>query len=292
MKAPFLSISTKGNPTRKIQLKALRVPVMLALLAFWALVILAPVFGLAYQAFKAPPEFSQVRQNIIKTEGGGETGFFVKQALDLLLPVIPESLLYAGIGASVICILGFVFAYFAQRKEYKFFDAILLVVFAIPATVFGIALIKFYNRPVLDSVYSSFLIIVIAYLGRFMFIASKVMSHAIGKVPFSLEQAAMLSGAHPAQRIWKILFPLIAEGIFAAFIIIFVFCLGEVGTTIVVYPPGSSLLPIKIATAMHSTPEGLMSGMVFIALMITLTVLALLFAGYSFISRNSAWKQA
>ena len=125
-----------------------------------------------------------------------------------------------------------------------------------------------------------------------MFIASKVMSHAIGKVPFSLEQSAMLAGGTPIQRFGKILFPLIAEGFFAAFIIVFVFCLGEVGTTIVVYPPGSSLLPIKIATAMHSTPEGLMSGMVFIALMITLVALALLFAGYSFISRNKSWKQA
>ncbi|MDZ4844638.1 MAG: ABC transporter permease subunit [Chitinophagales bacterium] len=292
MKAPFLSIGTKGNPTNKIQLKTLRIPVMLALLAFWVVVILLPIFGLAYQAFKAPPEFSQVRQNIIETEGGGETGFYVKRALDLLLPVIPESLLYAAIGASVICILGFVFAYFAQRKSYHFFDAVLLVVFAIPATVFGIALIKFYNRPVLDSVYSSFLIIVIAYVGRFTFIASKVMSHAIGKVPFSLEQSAMLAGASPLQRIGKILFPLIAEGFFAAFIISFVFCLGEVGTTIVVYPPGSSLLPIKIATAMHSTPEGLMSGMVFVALMITLAALTLLFAGYSFISKNKSWKQA
>lgn len=291
VKAPFLSIGTKGNPVKRIGLRWLRLPVMFGLISLWLLIIVVPLTGLAKQAFKAPPEFSQVRQNIIQTEGGGETGYYVKQALDLLMPVIPESLLYAAIGAVVISILGFVFAYFAQRKNYRFFDAVLLMVFAIPATVFGIALIKFYNRPVLDAVYSSFMIIIIAYTGRFAFIASKVMGHAIGKVPFSLEQSAMIAGAKPLQRILKILAPLIAEGFFATFIISFVFCLSEVGTTIVVYPPGSSLLPIKIATAMHSTPEGLMSSMVFIALIVTLAALGLLFAGYSFISGNKPWTQ-
>jgi len=212
--------------------------------------------------------------------------------MELLMPVIPESLLYALIGAVVICLLGFVFAYFSQRKRYQFFDAVLLLVFAIPSTIFGIALIKFYNRPVLDMIYSSFLIIVLAYTGRFAFIASKVISHAIGKIPFSLEQSAMIAGANPLQRISKILLPLCAEGFFAAFILSFIFCLGEVGTTIVVYPPGSSLLPIKIATAMHSTPEGLMSGMVFVALVVTLLMLGLLFIGYSVIARNQSWKQA
>ncbi len=292
VKAPFLSIGAKGNPMKEIKLKWGRLPVMLILFSFWLLVIIAPVAGLANQAFKAPPEFTQVRQNIVQTEGGGESGYYVEQAIRLLMPVIPESLLYATIGAVVICLLGFVLAYYSQRKGYRLFDAVLLVVFAIPSTVFGIALIKFYNRPVLDAVYSSFLIIVIAYTGRFAFIASKVMSHAIGKVPFSLEQSAMMAGADPLQRILKILLPLCAEGFFAAFIISFIFCLGEVGTTIVVYPPGSSLLPIKIATAMHSTPEGLMSGMVFVALAVTLLALALLFAGYSVISRNQSWKQA
>lgn len=291
MKAPFLSIGTKGSAAHPVHLNTLRIPVAFFLLLLWSVAILLPVLGLTKQAFTAPPEFSQVKQNIVETEGGGETGYYVKQAWELLQPVIPESLLYAAMGAAFICLLACVFAYFAQRRSYRFFDTILLIVFAIPATVFGIALIQFYNRPVLDAVYSSFLIILIAYTGRFVFIAAKILEHAIGKVPFSLEQSAMLAGASSLQRIVNILLPLIAEGFFAAFIISFVFCLGEVGATIVVYPPGSSLLPIKIATAMHSTPEGLMSGMVFIAMTVTLLALALLFAGYSFISGNKLWKR-
>lgn len=286
VKAPFLSIGTKGNATNPVQLNALRIPALLFLLMLWSVVILVPLAGLTTQAFTAPPEFSQVKQSIVETEGGGETGYYVKKAWELLLPVLPESLFYAALGAIFICLIAFVFAYFEQRKGYRFFDVALLLVFAIPATVFGIALIKFYNRPVLDVVYSSFFIILIAYTGRFVFIASKILGHAIGKVPFSLEQSAMLAGAGAWQRISRIISPLIAEGFFAAFLISFVFCLGEVGTTIVVYPPGSSLLPIKIATAMHSTPEGLMSGMVFIALSVTLIALGALFAVYSFISGN------
>ncbi len=292
MKAPFLSIGTKGSVTDKLSLKVFRLPVTVVLLLFWMSATFLPISVLSYHAFKAPPEFTQVRKDIMQTEGGGETGYYVKQAIDLLGPVLMESLVYATIGAVLLCLFGFVLAYYSQRQSRKLPDFISLLTFAIPATIFGIGLIKFYNRPVLESVYSSFLIILIAYMGRFTFIALKVIGHAIGKIPPSLEEAAVIAGTSSLKRVTHILLPLMGEGIFAAFIISFVFCLGEVGATIVVYPPGSSLLPIKIATAMHSTPEGLMSGMVFVALVVTLSTLGLLFAAYRIISRNLAWTQA
>jgi len=291
MKAPFLSIGTQGNPVKKYQLKTFRAPSALLLLFLYSIITLLPVLSLGIQAFKAPPELTQVRSEIIQTEGGGQTGYYVLKAFELLKPAIPESLLYAALGAFAICAAGFTFAYFSVRKGNVFFDFILLAVFAVPATVFGIGLIKFYNRPVLDFFYSSFAIIVIAYAGRFTFIASKIISHAIGKIPYSIEEAAMINGAGVSQRFLKILLPLISEGLFAAFIISFIFCLSEVGTTIVVYPPGSSLLPVKIATAMHSTPSELMSAMVFIAMGVTLAVLALLFAAYHLLTKKKAWQQ-
>lgn len=289
VKAPFLATGSKGNRPDQIKLGHRRMPLFALLLGCWALITLLPVSVLGIQAFEPPPEFVQIRNEVFKTEGAGIRGYYVKQAIDMLEPVLAESVIYALLGSIITVVLGFVFAYHVQRYGQKLPQVLTLLLFAIPATILGIGLIQFYNRPVLEVVYSSFLIIAIVYMARFTFIALNIIRHAIGKVPHGLEEVAALCGIPLYKRIYYILLPLIAPGIFVALIISFVFCLSETGAVIVVYPPGSSLLPIKIATAMHSTPEGLMSAMVFVALVITLSFLGLLFAVYHMLSRKYAW---
>ncbi len=291
LKSPFLSIGTGGNPVEKFQLNQFRIPVFILMLTFWSCIVLLPVAASCMNAFKPPPKFVEFKGTLIKTEGGGETGYYLKQAFEVLQPAIPESLLFATAGALVICLLGFVFGYFSERKKVPHFDFALLLTFAVPAAVLGIGFIHFYNRPVLEAVYASPLIILLAYAGRFTFIATKIIGHAIGKIPAAFEEAALLTGKNTFQRFISILFPLLLPGFFAAFIISFVFCLNEVGTSIVIYPPGTSLLPVKIATSMHNTPEPFISALVFIALMITFVVLGILFALYHFITRKKPWMQ-
>ncbi len=76
------------------------------------------------------------------------------------------------------------------------------------------------------------------------------------QLPVAFEQAAALSGARDWTTFRVIVLPLLADAWFGAFLVSFIFCIGELGTAIMVYPPGTSLLPIKIFTLIANAPQG------------------------------------
>ena len=157
-------------------------------------------------------------------------------------------------------------------------DFMLILPFALPSVVTGIALIRFYNAPFLNFIYASPLIILIAYLMRYLFIAEKILHNRLLQVPASFEQAALVSGAPKWEALWRITVPMVSDALFGAFVISFIFCVGELGTAIMVYPPGTSLLPIKIFTIMANAPQSLTSAMCLVALLFTGGVLGCFFA--------------
>lgn len=174
-----------------------------------------------------------------------------------------------------------------EREKIPYINFILLLTFGIPSIVLGISLIKFFNTPNLNFIYSGFWIIIIAYLGKFIFISQKLIANSIGQIPASLEESAKLIGANFFTRMYKIVLPLISGSLFTAFIISFIFCLGELGATILVYPPGTSLMPIKIYTIMANAPQSLVSAMSLIVLLITLVALGILFVGNKILFRKN-----
>jgi len=74
-----------------------------------------------------------------------------------------------------------------------------------------------------------------------------------------------------------IFLPLILPTLFAAFLVSFIFSLGELGTTIMVYPPGTEIMPIKVFTIMANAPQSLTSAMTLIVLIITLLLITAFF---------------
>jgi ABC-type Fe3+ transport system permease subunit len=77
----------------------------------------------------------------------------------------------------------------------------------------------------------------------------------------------------------KIVLPQISNALFATFLIGFIFCLGELGATILVYPAGTSLMPIKVYTIMANAPQSLVSALSLIIMMITMLALTVLYLG-------------
>ena len=65
--------------------------------------------------------------------------------------------------------------------------------------------------------------------------------------------------------------------LFISFMISFIFSLGELGTTIMIYPPGTEIMPIKVFTIMANAPQSLTSSMVLIIFSITLLIITSFF---------------
>ncbi len=261
--APFLSIGDKGMNTKRYALKKGKWLSVLILVGWFLISVGLPFVLLCVQSFK-----------------NGMSDFI--QAFGLLLPTFTSSTGLAFLGAVLVVLVGFISAHLASmpstRNVGKSFDWMLMVVFAIPSTILGISLIKFYNQPVLDCIYSSYAIIVIGYVGKFSFISAKLIGNAIKQIPKSLDEAAHIAGVTSARRVQKILLPLILPTLFAAFVISFIFSLGELGTTIMLYPPGTEIMPIKVFTIMANVPQALTSSMTLIVFSVT----SLLIAGFYF----------
>jgi ABC-type Fe3+ transport system permease subunit len=157
-----------------------------------------------------------------------------------------------------------------------------LIIFAIPSTIIGISFIKFYNRPELDFIYSTYAIILIGYVAKSSFISTKLIGNAIRQIPSSFNEVAIISGIPFYRRIQKILIPLIAPSLFASFIISFILNLGELGTTIMLYPPGTEIMPIKVFTIMANAPQALTSSMTLIVFIVTLLMILIFHSLYKY----------
>ena len=253
--APFLAIGSKGTGSRDYQLQNKRWLGLALLSAWFFIAVLLPFIMLINQAFK-----------------NGIADFY--HAFELLTPTFAPSLGWALIGALAMVIIGFVAAYYAERENKNAFVWVLLIVFAIPSIILGISLIKFYNRPALDFIYSGYALIIIGYMGKFSFISAKLMANAIKQIPNSLDEAAQIEGIGFYKRLQNILIPLILPSLFAAFIISFIFNLGELGMTIMLYPPGTEIMPVKIFTIMANAPQSLTSSMVLIVLLLTILIIS------------------
>jgi len=260
--APFLSVGGKGTNSKFYNIENKKWISLFFLSGWFFVSVILPFIVLFVQSFQ---------------DG---TANFVR-AFELLKPTFGNSLGLAFAGALITVLVGFAVAYpdwgGGDTKSGKSFGSLFLVVFAIPSTIIGISLIKFYNHPILDFIYSSYAIVLIGYAAKFSFISAKLIENAIRQIPTSLDEAAQIEGITFSVRMRKILIPLIMPALFAALIINFIFCLGELGMTIMVYPPGTEIMPIKVFTIMANAPQSLTSSMTLIVFSITLLLITGLF---------------
>lgn len=256
--APFFSVDVKGSRTKQYAVTHRRNLIHIALWLFLFAALVLPVFILTYQSFS------------------GEKLHFYR-AWQLISPTIIQSVKQAFLGALLISTIGLWVAYMKERLGFKLPNALLLLTFIVPTTVFGIAAIGFYNQPATNFIYGTMLILLVSYVGRFGFIAARVIGNGLKQVPVSLEESAVLIGISPVKRWTNILLPMLLPSLFAAFVLSFVLCLGELGTTIMVYPPGTELMPVKVFTIRANAPQALTSSMTLISLGITLVFILVFF---------------
>lgn len=255
--AVFTNTESLKNKTTEIKLGRWNITVFAILLIFFFLLVLLPLINLFIKSLP----FDSYIQALQYSE---------KQAV--------VSLLNSLTGAAIITLLGFIAAYYIDRHKNKSLDILSFLYFAIPSTVLGIGLIQLWNRWIFsDIVYSTFIIVQIGYIARFLIISERVFLNAFKQIPRSFEEAAKVEGATQFQIFRKILIPILLPSFFISFILGFIFCFGELGTTIMVYPPGQATLPISLYTIMANSPERVYSAMSIIILIPLLVIIILLF---------------
>lgn len=210
----------------------------------------------------------------------------VTSSLEGSAAAIINSLSLAAIAATLIVVLGTFLGYWRARAQTRWcglFDLVLLVIFAVPSTVLGVGLIGLWNRPgLLGEIYSSQAIIVIAYIARFVTIAALILAASVRQIPASFEEAAEVAGGSWLRTLAQIVLPNIRPAVVAAWLVSFILAVGELGTTILVAPPGESTLPVRIYTLIANTPSSEVAALALMEvgiILVPLTVLAFLTRG-------------
>jgi iron(III) transport system permease protein len=182
-------------------------------------------------------------------------------AFEKIADSLVRTFLYAAVSATLITSFGFLSGYLQYQKHdsSNWMERFWLFLFALPGPVLGIALIILYNRPNLAFVYGTGIILILAFLGQFMLLASRIISVVISLIPYSLEEAAKSFGAGWFKRTTRITLPLSVYGIIAAWVVSFVFCVRDTGLSMLLYPPGKELVSTRIFTLMANTPPELIA---------------------------------
>ena len=195
---------------------------------------------------------------------------------------ILNSLLLSALSATLITALATFLGYARGRVRARFgglIDLAFVVIFAVPSTVVGVGLIGLWNRPgVMGEVYTSPLIIGVAYLARFTPVAALILAAGARQVPSSLEEAAVVAGASWPRILTRIVFPQLKTAAAAAWVVSFILSFGELGATMLVAPPGESTLPVRIYTLIANTPSSEVAGLALMQTAIVLIPLVLLSA--------------
>jgi len=189
-----------------------------------------------------------------------------------------RSIFYAAIGATSLTILGFFLGYLVHSRTFRFWrliDSLTIFLFALSGAVIGIGLISLWNHPLTNFIYGTPVIIILGYLSRYTALTQRMTVSALAQIPPSMEEAARISGAGWLRRVGLIVAPLAKRGLIAGWLVGYIFCLRDMGITILVYPPGHDTFPVRIFTLMANGSSTLIAALCVIMIGITLVPLGI-----------------
>lgn len=190
-----------------------------------------------------------------------------------------RSFLYASTGATCLVVFGFILGYILERKALRFYyaaDSVAIFLFALPGTVIGIGLISLWNTQTTNFIYASTAIILFGYIAQYTALGERIMAATFSHVPHSMEEAAQIVGVGWFRRLFGILASLTKRGLIATWFVGFIFCLRDLGITMMVYPPDHDTLPVRIFTLMANTPEEVIAALCVIMVVIAFLPLCVL----------------
>ncbi|HLG29920.1 MAG TPA: ABC transporter permease subunit, partial [Candidatus Brocadiales bacterium] len=216
------------------------------------------VVGILVFIFVLVPMGVLLTKSFTETSSGQVSLLAYHEAFARSIDSIFRSLLYASTGATCLVVFGFILGYLLERKALRFYyaaDTIAIFLFALPSTVIGIGLISLWNTQATNFIYASTAIILFGYIAQYTALGERIMAATFSQVPHSMEEAAQTVGVGWFRRLSGILISLTKRGLIATWLVGFIFCLRDVGITMMVYPPDHDTLPVRIFTLMANTPE-------------------------------------
>lgn len=205
------------------------------------------------------------------------------QELPAVIQAVPAAIWNSFVLAAITATLSVAIGLVTWRFR---IGLILWLPFLVPGVLLGIAMIFVFNRPVLDAVYGSAVVVIVAFTVRYLAFAWNGVAYAMRSVDRDLIDVARVEGASSWQVLRHVRWPLAAPQVCAAWYVTYLLCLWDVETLVLIVPPGGETLALRIFNLLHYGHNAQVNALCVVLLALALAPLAVAGIARRVIRRN------
>ena len=277
----FATITGKGYKPVPLELGRMRWPVTIGLSLMFVLALGLPLLTLIWQSF-----FRNLATPFMATTSPFTlSNYSFVLHYPIFIEAVHTSVMLGAMAATSVILLTFVAAWVTQRAAPRggwVLDALAFSPIAIPSVIIGASVLFAYLMLPIP-VYNTIWILLIAYVTLYLPYGMRFATSGITQIHKELEEAAAVSGAGVLQMFIKVLLPLLAPIIIAAWLYVFVLAVRELSASVFLVGPGTHVLGTISLTMWE---EGGSYGAVCALGIIQITPLVIIVAGLRWFERR------
>jgi len=182
----------------------------------------------------------------------------------------------ATIGALLMTVLSLII-YRTRMPGRQLLEYVVMFPQSVPRMVFGLGLLMAWVvMPV--PVYGTLWLLLIAYLTVFLPLGVRTLSGVVLQIDRSLEESARVCGASWLYQLRTVTMPLLRPGLIAAWMLLFIASVREVGASVLLVGPRAKVLGPAILSSWESAGTQLTAAMALVQVLVVFAALAVLVA--------------
>jgi iron(III) transport system permease protein len=269
----YVTITGKAFRPRVLDVGGLRWPFLGICVTYLTVAVVLPVLTIVYASFQhltaAVPRLSNFTLDNYRTA----------LSLDAVRSALWNSLILGVATASLgVFLMGFL-AWLIYRSRLPGAGAIEYVLMfpqAVPRLVFAFGMLwAWLVFPI--PIYGTLWLLLIAYLTVFLPLGLRTIAGVILQIDRALEESAQMCGAGWGYRLRTVTMPLLKPGLVAAWLLLFIASVRELGASILLMGPKAKVITPAIVESWFSTSSELTAAMALLQTLAVVVALAILF---------------
>lgn len=243
-KKDYITVSGKSVRPAVVDLGRWNLPITILVGAFAFIVVILPFATVFMTSFTVNMGKSLFAAGNMTTKYWGII-FSRKSIIKSFLNSVFSALWAATLGM-IVCVI---MAYLLKRTNVKgkaVPDFLITVGSGTPSVFIALALIMTMSGRFGINIYNTMVILVVAYMIKYMLMGMRTVVSAISQISPSLEEAAQISGAGWLRRMKDVVLPLTAPSVVAGWFLIFMPCFYELTMSNLLYSDNTKTLGVEL----------------------------------------------
>ena len=270
----YVTITGKAFRPRVMDVGRLRWALLAVCVGYLGIAVVMPVLTLGYASFQ------RLATAFPRADNFTLANYVTALSLDAVRSALWNSLLLGWGTASVgVVFMGFLswMIYRSRLPGVGPIEYLLMFPQAVPRLVFAFGMLwAWLIVPI--PIYGTLWLLLIAYLTVFLPLGIRTISSVILQIDRTLEESAQMCGASWGYRMRTVTMPLLRPGLIAAWLLLFIASVRELGASILLMGPKAKVITPAIVESWFSTSTELTAAMALLQTLAVAVALVLLFA--------------